>query len=224
MSLKSSRLLIQIVLLLMVGLPQISLAAGRAQTMEFTFSTRYVDETDIDFAGGSSLNVDDELGFGFGLAYNVNSRLALRGSLSWLSSNYTANYLTDNPLQPTDSYRSRMDNSTLAFGADYYFSEGKVSPFISGQFGWTFVDSNIPAGPPSSYCWWDPWWGYICDTDQPTVSESALSYGLAAGLRFDINKNTFLRASIGEYFIDFDNSKGSNGKVITQFELGFSFN
>ena len=222
MSSKSSRLFIQIVLLLMVGLPQISLAAGRAGNMDFTFLTRYVDETNVDFDGGTSVNVDDELGFGFSLGYYVNNNLALTGSLSWLSSDYTVNFLADDNV--ARSYRSRMDNSTLSFGADYYFSEGKVSPFISGQFGWTFVDTNIPAGPPTSYCWWDPWWGYICDTDQPTVSESALSYGIAAGLRFDLNKNTFLKASIGEYFIDFDNSQGSNGKVITQFELGFSFN
>ena len=63
---------------------------------------------------------------------------------------------------------------------------------------------------------------FVCNIVQPTVSETEFSYRTALGIRFDISDKTFIRASVGEYYIDFDNSSSDSSNTVTQFEFGFN--
>jgi len=56
--------------------------------------------------------------------------------------------------------------------------------------GWTWIDTNIPDGPPVGGCWWDPWWGYVCTTTYPTKTKSAFSYQATLGVLGNIEKPT----------------------------------
>lgn len=94
---------------------------------------------------------------------------------------------------------------------------------VSGQIGWTAVDSNIASGPPGSVCWWDAWWGYICDYYQPTYTADTFSYGVGAGIRFDINPRMFVRAGYQERWLDVDYVNSNPSLGTTVFELGFMY-
>jgi hypothetical protein len=88
----------------------------------------------------------------------------------------------------------------MQFLGQFNVLENTVTPFVRGSLGFTWVDTNIPAGP--GFCWWDPWWGYICD--QPTVEDTSFSYGAAAGVRADINERFFIEGSYQILWLDLD--------------------
>lgn len=201
----------------------IAAPGGRAQTFEFTLMTRHVDSATVNFDGGARADINKDMGFGFGLGYNFDDHLAVRGLFSWHSTSYEATRVLDDGNGTTVSFGSRLDTTTMDIGVDYNFLADRLTPFISAALGWTFVDTNIPAGIPVTVCWWDPWWGYLCDTVQPTVSETEFSYRAAIGLRYDINSNIFVRASAGKYFIDYDKATSDSDNLVTQLDFGFKF-
>ncbi len=211
-----------VIVLLTVSNGVLADSINRAQKLELTLQTRYLESTEVNFDGGASADINSDLGFGFGVGYNLNDKLALRGNMSWLSASYSATRVLDDGSGTRQNFGSRLDAATLSFGADYYFTKGRFSPFINGSIGWTFVDTNIPAGLPSTVCWWDPWWGYLCDTVQPTVNDTEVSYGAAVGFRYDITDKTFLRASIGQHYIDYSRSVGDSDYLVSQLEFGFA--
>ena len=72
-------------------------------------------------------------------------------------------------------------------------------------FALSNIDSNIPSGPATGTCWWDPWWGYVCNTWQPTYEDTAFAYGAAAGLRAELGAGKFfLEGSYNMLWVDFD--------------------
>ncbi len=209
------------ILICMFGYIGSVVAADRDQNWEFTLQPRYVESTEIEFGGGSRVDINSDIGFGFGMGYNLNENFALRGTISWFSASYSGTRVLDTGAEQT--FSSRLDSSTIGIGADYYLTKGRVSPYVNVSAGWTFVDTNIPAGLPQSICWWDPWWGYICDTYQPTVGDTEFSYSVALGLRFELSDRMFLRAGVSDYSIDYDNSLSSDNSLITQLDIGFSY-
>jgi len=129
----------------------------------------------------------------------------------------------DNAGQDEIGISGVMDTFNMAFNLDYYLTTGKVAPFITGGLGWGNVDSNIASGPPNTFCWWDPWWGYICGSDVPTYNEDSWFYSVGAGLRIDVGRNTFLRGSYLERWVDIDSADGSPSFATFLFEFGFTY-
>ena len=144
-----------VIVLLTVSNGVLADSINRAQKLELTLQTRYLESTEVNFDGGASADINSDLGFGFGVGYNLNDKLALRGNMSWLSARYSATRVLDDVSGTRQNFSSRLDAATLSFGADYYFTKGRFSPFINGSIGWTFVETNIPAGRPITTCWWD---------------------------------------------------------------------
>jgi hypothetical protein len=80
---------------------------------------------------------------------------------------------------------------------------------VSAGVGITYVDTNIPTslqGP--TYCWWDPWYGYICSDGTPTKTESDVSYNASIGVRFDLNRQFSLQPSYQKSWIDIRRATG----------------
>jgi opacity protein-like surface antigen len=97
------------------------------------------------------------------------------------------------------------------------------TPFAMVGIGSTYVDTNIPTAPPVNSCWWDPWWGYYCGSYYPTRTAYYVSYSGGLGLRWDIDRNMFLRAAAIRQWLD---ASGSLGTVWTdqyRFDIGFKF-
>ena len=130
---------------------------------------------------------EDDALWGFGLAYNINSHFAVRGEFSFGYPDYEA------------SWNGRVIRGESwvqegRFNLDYHLLEGPFTPYVSGGLGYFYVDTGIPSGPPEYNVWWDYWWGYVTTVYQPTYTETYFTLNAAAGLRWDISDEFFIKA------------------------------
>ncbi len=152
---------------------------------------------------GSSIDIDGDTGLGLTIAYNINNRFAVGADFIWSSPKYTAVLTPDGPGFP-EVINHKMDLFTYTFTGTWNILEGPFTPYLEANYGWTNIDSNIADQPPITGCWWDPWWGYVCDTFYSTYSKTRTSYGGAAGLRWDSGIGWTLKASF--VFLEIDTS------------------
>jgi len=190
---------------------------------ELSLLVPYYDDIDVGFDGGASATVDSDLGFGFGFLYHFTDRFAGIATASWISRDYSAERVLDDPSGTREFLSSSLDSFTASVGGEYYLTTGQLKPFLNGNVGWNRIDTNIPSGQPSIDCWWDPWFGYLCSGNVPTYDESSFYYGVGAGLRFDLSGNMFLKGGLYRNWLDYDNASGSSDVDFLRFELGFSF-
>jgi Outer membrane protein beta-barrel domain len=187
----------------------------RAAAAESERATKWQGSIPITFTSGASydseftsVDVNDDLGWGFGFGYNLNERFMVGADFTWLSANFNASTATDidGDGDPDDSIDlgGTLDAANLQFVGQYNILKGRITPFIRASLGWTWIDSNIPSGPATGTCWWDPWWGYVCNTWQPTYEKTAFAYGAAAGLRAEIGQRFYLEGSYNVLWVDFD--------------------
>lgn len=198
-------------------------SAARAERWEFTVQMRYLDGQSFTSSGGSQVSTDSEVGWGFGFGYNFNENLALSFDIGWNSPSYDATLVSaDIPALASREVSGELSTSSYHLNLLYNFIAGPVTPFVSAGIGSTYVDSNIASGAPSTGCWYDPWYGYICNTYQPTYSDSRFSYNAAVGVRWDLSREVFLRAGLGMQWIDLANG-GNQDFTVGRLELGFSY-
>ncbi len=76
---------------------------------------------------------------------------------------------------------------------------------------------------PSTGCYWDPWWGYVCYPYPPTYTATEFSYNAALGVCWDIRESFFLRASIGKQWIDVDKASSTPDITLGRLDIGFAF-
>jgi opacity protein-like surface antigen len=193
-------------------------AQDRAQTWDFSAGLLWSDSLSLDGERGTGLEIDDDIGFEFGGDYNFNNRLALGFDFGWVSPRYDATFLPDTG-PPLETIRATLDSFSIQVKGTFNFLEGPVTPFVEVGAGWTNVDSNISDGPPNTVCWWDPWWGYICDTFFDTYSEDLTSWSAGLGVRWDINRMMGLKASYG--FIEMDTSSRLEDATMNMFKAEF---
>jgi opacity protein-like surface antigen len=201
--------------------------SSREGSFEITLSSNYVDSKNLSGDQGSSADIQDSWGWGFGFGYHLSEHWQLGFDINWRSSNYDATIVVEDLDNPGNSgpknFAGRLDTSSTLFSATYNFSNKNFTPYVSGIMGWTFVDTNVPTGPPQNWCWWDPWFGYICSTYIPTRSETDFSYGGSLGLRYDINRSMFLRAAYSMLWVDFKNT-GAEDFGAFRMDIGFLMN
>jgi opacity protein-like surface antigen len=194
-------------------------SGGRGGNWEFVLPLVYSDSATIQGQGGSSVDLDSDYGLGFGFGYNFTDHFQLNGLFSWSSRSYQATIVqTDGTNR---RYNNFSESSTLMVNGVYYFLDGKITPFVSGGVGLTYIDTNIQNGPASSACWYDPWWGYVCNSYVPTKTENDISYSAGVGVRFDLNRQFSLQGSYNKMWIDF--SKAANTPDFDIWRLDFIF-
>ena len=198
---------------------------GRQGKYEITLQPRYIASTDIDAGGGSKLELDPAPGFGVGFGYNFTNKFALHLDGSWTRSDYQAKIATtDSAGNPTGMTTASgvLDTATVALNLSYYFLDGPLTPFVLGGIGWTFVDSNIPSGPPEGVCWWDPWYGNVCTYYQNTYTKDYFSHNVGLGGRWDVFPGFFLRGSAGWQWVDLGKA-GITDFLGGRLDLGYMF-
>jgi len=173
------------------------------------------------FEGGSELVIDSTSGFGINVGWNWTDKLNLAYKLISTKPKYTTLLIPEDPIIVPQVVEHKMTKYSHQLNATYNFTRRAFSPFVVGGIGWTKLDSNVPTGPPSIGCWWDPWWGYICFEDWSTYSTSVFSYNLGLGLRWDINTALFTKASYTREFLSLDN--GTLNFDMAIFEFGMMF-
>ena len=199
----------------------------RGGKWEFTLQPQYTHGQSFDSGNGSSGTVDSALGFGFGVGYNLNNHLTLGGDFFWNSANYAANIApAAGNTQPGYTVTGVLETSTLRFNATWNFLASDFTPFVTAGIGSTYVDTNIPSNPalpPQNVCWWDPWWGYYCGYYTPTRTAYYVSYSGGLGVRWDLDRNVFLRGLVIRQWIDASSSLGSFYTDQYRFDVGFKF-
>ena len=201
--------------------------SNRGGGFEVVLQSSYSDSKGLQGENGSSADIQDTWGWGFGFGYNFDEHWAFNFDIGWRSANYDATVVVEDKDDPSNSgpksFTGRLDTSSSLFSGTYNFLDKRFTPYVSGILGWTFLDTNIPTGPPQNWCWWDPWWGYICSSYIPTKSETDFTYGGALGLRFDVTRTFFLRASYNKMWIDFKHGSAEDFDVV-RLDLGFLMN
>ena len=197
-------------------------AQYREDRWEFSLGTFYQLGTTIDGQEGTGLETGNDFGFSLGGGYNFTDRLATTFGFQWAGVGYDATAL-DEDLNPVD-ISGKYDSFTLSSNLVYYFSDGPLSPYVGAGIGWSWIDTNVPNGPPYTWCWWDPWWGYVCSTSYPTETKDAFSYQATLGLRYEFdNDRTFLRFGYTSQWMDFKASSGAPRFDVFLLDVGWMF-
>lgn len=218
---------ILIAALLAVVLAPAAIAQNRADregTWEFLFDVNYQDSYKVDFEGGSTADTDADLGFSLGANYHYNNRLQIQFSFDWLRLDYDAT-IQSGDIPPNSSYgvRGEMESFTPRVNLVLNLLETTFTPYISGGVGWSFIDTNIPTGPPQTGCWWDPWWGYICQTYQNTRDTDELAYQAGVGVRWDVNRGLSLKLGYEKQWIDVGTATSAPGFDVIRFGIGYKY-
>jgi len=214
-----------IIAILIIAIPAIADAqTKRARTWEWSVAALYQESKDMSGDNGSSLRIDGAGGLGFNISYNLTNKFAVGVDLDWLRPDYRAELVNDEVF-PIET--AVIDHEFSQFNGRikgvFNFSEGPLTPYVEGGFGWSYFDSNVADGPPITGCWWHPYWGYICQNYYSTFTETSFSYGAAVGLRYQMPGGTFLKGSYNVW--DLDSLGEASDSTISSFkvEFGWSF-
>lgn len=208
------------VLCLLLGLSTLASAQDREGTWDVGFHVMDMSSVVISGVEGSMLDVDDQIGYGFTGAYNFTNRLAVGADLNWTSPDYTATRVLEGTGQ-TDTISAELDVVNIQVKGTFHFLEGPLTPFVEAGVGWTQVDSNIIDGPPTTGCWWDPWWGYVCSNFYDTYTETRTSYSAAVGIRWDMGQGLMLRGSLG--LLEVDTSSATEDAELDTLRVDFAW-
>ncbi len=193
--------------------------SDRAESWEFSLQTRYVGAQDYEGSGGSSLSLEDDLGWGFGVAYNLDERFSVGCFASWRTVDYSAHVVSRDDPDHTLDWSDWLDTGNIGVNATWHVLPKRFTPYVQGSVGWAMVDSNIPESVDID-CWWDPWWGDICAAYGNTYTEDAASYGFSAGLAAQLTEALFARAGYEKSWIDLD---GADNFDMLRIEVGMMF-
>lgn len=202
--------------LMFAGIAEAQMYQSRAETWDFSIMTRYIWSQDISTDGGASVNLSDDLGWGFGFGYNLSESFNLGLEFMWHSIHYTGTATSEGGTA-TDSYSNVLDTSAFVFTGEYTFGTKKFMPYLSGNLGWVALNTNITSGVDTG-CWYYPWYGYVCDDYPTTFGSDEFTYGLGLGLRFQMTPTSFLKVGYEYSWLDVDSYTGSSALRI---DLGF---
>ena len=196
-------------------------AEDRDDRFEFAFGALYQLGADLEFDGGSTVNTNDDWGFSLMGGYNLNEHVSTTFGMQWTGIGYDAT-LIDEDGMPVGA-RGSYDTWDIKGNLVYHFFEGPITPYVSAGIGWTFLDTNIPNGAPSTGCWWDPWYGYVCYSTYPTETRNSFSYQASLGIRWDFNYSTFARLNYTSQWQSWDSSNGTPRFDVIGLEIGWMF-
>ncbi|HEX4987050.1 MAG TPA: outer membrane beta-barrel protein [Burkholderiales bacterium] len=199
-------------------------SSSRGGRWDLDLHLQYNDSKSITSDHGSTAEVDDSVGWGFGLGYNFNDHWGLEFNASWSTPDYTAT-IAPGPGNGAAARQSSgiMNIAAASLNGTYNFLSSAFTPFVTAGIGATYVDTNVPDGPPTSTCWQDPWWGYYCGTVAPSKADTYFSYNAGAGLRWDSKQALFLRALVSEQWVDVGGGVGTPGFLQVRFDVGVRF-
>ena len=153
---------------------------------------------------GASLDLDSEFGWGFSVGWNMTPKWNFSWTFMLVEPSYSATIVPENPEIPPQTLNYSATRYANQLNATYHFLRGPITPFIEAGIGYSKLDSNVPSAPPVTGCWWDPWWGYICNTTWSTYDSSEFTWNVGLGLRWDVNGALFVRGAWNREFFSGD--------------------
>jgi opacity protein-like surface antigen len=164
--------------------------------------------SDTDFDGGTTAEFKSSTGFLIGLGFALSDKLEVGANFTYDERDYDARLAGDAPGE-VFPVKGDLESMGVMFNLNYYFMTGRFTPFVTTGVGWNFVDTNIPSEPPTVGCWWNPWYGYICQGFQETKNVDGLTYQAGAGLRYRLNPSLTLSGSYQRSWLDFPKADGT---------------
>ena len=209
---------------LLIAVPCISSAdSNRGQNWEVSVSGVFQDSKSIGGEGGSSLDINSDVGFGINVAYNISSKLSVGADFEFLKPNYRAVLVAEDPSDDDLVINHKISQFNGRLKGTFNMIDGPFTPFLEAGLGWSYFDSNVADGPPSTGCYWHPWWGYICNSYYSTFSETQFSYGVGGGLRYEFVGGMFVKASYNYWEMDGMGSADDSSFTAARLEIGGSF-
>lgn len=181
-------------------------ACHRCRDLEVTLPIFFTPAVTLDGPHGSQADLDGGVGVGMGIGYNFNAHVLLTGLFTWSARHYDATVIQEDGAPST--YLGSMYTADLSLHATYYLLDHAITPFVTAGIGIAGIDTDIPTGVSQSYCYWDPWWGYVCGTYEETKTENDLSLNAGLGIRWDINKDISVQGSYNKLWIDRESGSG----------------
>lgn len=197
--------------------------AVRKGKWEILLSPQYTLAKNLGFDGGTTAKVNDTWGFGLQIGYNFNEHWNLAGYFSWTQPDYQASVQpAPGNSGPARNISGSLQMNTFGGVLTYNVLATPVTPYVEGSLAGTYINTDIADGPPVSGCYWDPWFGYICGTTQPTKSGTYMTYGIGGGLRWDVNRYFLVRGGVRQQWIDLSHT-GIPGFTTFKLDIGFKF-
>jgi opacity protein-like surface antigen len=206
------------------GLMAAAEASDRTGSWEMLIPVRYISGKTLDFEHGSSIDLHSDIGWGFGFGYNLSEKMNIDFEFAWMDANYAVTIASaDNPPLVSVDATGYLEVTTTQINFNYYFMPKTITPYVSAGFGWLWYDTNIPTGPATGGCYWDPWYGQICGTYQDTATGSGFSYGFGAGVRIEPKQNFFLRLGVNDNWQDLGSYSNSPDFISYRLDMGWKF-
>lgn len=196
-------------------------SAEREGTFEFGVQVANVSGEALSGLHGAAIDVSNDTAIGIVGGYNFSNRFALAAELVWADPSYVVTRALDDGSGLIDSVDAELDVGMLLFKAVFNFIDGPFTPYVEAGVGWVRIDSNIVDGPPTTGCWWDPWWGYVCTSFYDTYADTRTGYTYAAGIRWDVSPDVLLRASYG--LTEMDSNYASEDVELDELRFEFAW-
>lgn len=172
----------------------------RSEKTEVFFMPQFITGKKLEFKNDTAVDIKDRGGFAIGLGYNFDEHFEIAGLFSYTNSSYLATIKKDDG---TFADVSRdLYTSTVAVEGTYNFLKGEFTPYVSANIGFTYSDTGISTDGTPGYCYYDPWWGYVCYDN--TYTSTDLNYGASVGIRYDFQNSLYLKAGVGTQYVDYD--------------------
>ena len=193
----------------------------RADTNEWSLDLFVVGTKHYSFEGGASARNDGGAGIGISVARNLNNYFAVGIDASLSEFNYRATVVGSAGSFDTEG---DMETGALRAHATWNLLARPLTPFFTANAGVMFLDTNLGSDPPANACWIYPWYGEVCGDKAPTNTLTRFTYGIGAGLRYDLPRQQgFIRAIVGAEWIDFREALSPVGYVVVRADFGLRF-
>jgi len=130
---------------------------------------------------------DDTALLSLGGGYSFSEHWNIWGDLQFGETDFNARWGNQLLTGSADLFSGRIN-------VDYNLLAKSFTPFVTAGVGFTYIDSNVPSGDPEYWCWWDYWWGLVCDGRQPTHNQWSFAPNAGIGVRWDAAEGFFIKA------------------------------
>jgi opacity protein-like surface antigen len=208
----------------MAQIPMATEAFDRLGKTEIYGIGQYLHSEDINFngpRGNVPVKMDDTGLGGFGIAYHFNNYLAIHADFMFGGATFSGTV----PLMAGGSAAFSQDAfiQTGRFNIDYNIINRRITPFITAGIGYQYTETELTHLPPSTTCWWDPWWGYVCYSGYPYAWQTDFTWNAGAGFRWNILDNLFIKATFGATWLEYSGAHGVTTQLEGIFAIGWSF-
>jgi len=195
---------------------------SRAQKWEFFLAPQFTNSKLLQFEGGAEADINERSSLGFGFGYNLNANIELDVQFSSSNGNYTTTAVPANPIELPIKGSASLYTSNINFGFTYNFLSAPFTPYVSANIGSTYIDSGIPTGNIGTFCYYYPYYGYVCGPIAETYTSTEFNYGAGIGLRYDFNRKVYIKGDVAKNYIDI-NSSNTPDFTTYRFIFGFMF-